>query len=927
MQYNRLMSLSNGTCIKIDNSLTYRVKSITFELEKDKKYEDHINISNVRELNMDGNAYSDNNRVKIKNPIINDKAYNISFTIDTVDLEDGDVIAGNISIITNVGNANIPFEYKIIVDNLVKAANRLMTITDYYDYLCSDFNDARALFTDKRILKSKFMQDEFILSLYEGLIKGSNKDIALIEFFKAFEIDITQLYVNFDDEIVRRYIDDTLDNIDLETIKSNEKLNKLLMVNGIETKETLVNNEIMNEACEVIENLRDKELLIVLASMCVRSNFTDELSFRIYLKVIEKGSNIQGIYDRFLHSIPEDYPNKLPLYIYRYYFEDKSYSFDDKARLYENIIAVFDDKSDVYLMYNNEMLEYAISRIYQNRITESLIKIYDKLLNVNIINENNCNNILYILRSHKIVIGSRNIKKVIIKYAETDKETKYDVVNGIAYVPIFFESRIILYEDIYGNRFYKENAKVSILFERKDLESFIIENYPPNEIIDMTKLIKLNETENLTRGYEVEEIRGLENKLNVNGVIKNRNKKKIIDYYFREVLAGNKISENSKAFLIKLLFDRMDVFDKRKMLKIMLECEEYPFVYDKVSFYGQDLMENGDLFILFSKCIDINDENIKEKLLNDIFAFVKKGNKDIKLLNYLSNNYESSIENMILVMDRMNEVGLDSSYIAKKILKISLESNDVKELDHIFDSYDETIDEDDSLVIAYLNKKATDYFLDEIETDKNYFIKLTKYISKKFDEIDNLPIIFILAITKYISTFKMLSDNELRRILIKSMDRLLKTDYVFAYYKDLNKHVKMPYSIMNKEYIEYHANRDFVPKAIITISGVDEKKTVELTKVFMNIYVKKITVFKNEIINYEIVNSNDVSNVLKKGSLVYDENYELEYPIYNKMRGTFDYINDAIVCLDRDNIEGLKKVVLEMMEKQEMSKELFNLWS
>ena len=64
-----------------------------------------------------------------------------------------------------------------------------------------------------------------------------------------------------------------------------------------------------------------------------------------------------------------------------------------------------------------------------------------------------------------------------------------------------------------------------------------------------------------------------------------------------------------------------------------------------------------------------------------------------------------------------------------------------------------------------------------------------------------------------------------------------------------------------------------------------------------------------------------------KGTLVYDENYELEYPMYNKIRGTFDYINDAIVCLDRDNIEGLKKVVLEMIEKQEMSKELFNLWS
>ena len=43
------------------------------------------------------------------------------------------------------------------------------------------------------------------------------------------------------------------------------------------------------------------------------------------------------------------------------------------------------------------------------------------------------------------------------------------------------------------------------------------------------------------------------------------------------------------------------------------------------------------------------------------------------------------------------------------------------------------------------------------------------------------------------------------------------------------------------------------------------------------------------------------------------------------MRSTFDFINDAIVCLDRDNLEGLKKVVMEMVEKQEMSKELFNI--
>ena len=39
----------------------------------------------------------------------------------------------------------------------------------------------------------------------------------------------------------------------------------------------------------------------------------------------------------------------------------------------------------------------------------------------------------------------------------------------------------------------------------------------------------------------------------------------------------------------------------------------------------------------------------------------------------------------------------------------------------------------------------------------------------------------------------------------------------------------------------------------------------------------------------------------------------------------FDYINDAIVCLDRENMDGLKRVIMDMTEKQEISKELFEI--
>ena len=200
-------------------------------------------------------------------------------------------------------------------------------------------------------------------------------------------------------------------------------------------------------------------------------------------------------------------------------------------------------------------------------------------------------------------------------------------------------------------------------------------------------------------------------------------------------------------------------------------------------------------------------------------------------------------------------------------------------------------------------------------------------MGEHFDDIDrDMPVIFLFAITKYISTIKMLNNNEYRRLLIKSMERLLKTDYVFAYYKDINKHMRMPYNIMNKEYIEFHANKDFVPKAVVSISDTNEKKEIELSKMFMNIYVKKITVFKNEVVTYEIINSQDLSSgVIAKGTLLYDEKYELEYPKSSKQRSTFDYINEAIVNLDRENFDGLRRTVVDMIEKQEISKELFSI--
>ena len=167
----------------------------------------------------------------------------------------------------------------------------------------------------------------------------------------------------------------------------------------------------------------------------------------------------------------------------------------------------------------------------------------------------------------------------------------------------------------------------------------------------MTKIIKLNESDKIYKEYEVDEIRELEAKLKINLVIKEKFKTKIIDFYFNQVINGNSISENTIVFLSKLNFGKMDKYDKRKMLKIMIENNNYKYVYEKVSNFGLDLMEDNDLIQLFSKCIDANDDAVKDRLMNDILAFLKKGGNDYKLSTFLSNNYEGSIENMLFILN------------------------------------------------------------------------------------------------------------------------------------------------------------------------------------------------------------------------------------------------------------------------------------
>ena len=920
--------LASGESIKVDNQLLCDVKSFNYTLQNGKVYDDSITIYNERDLLIVGNVYSNSFRVKIKNNVINDRKAKIEFQIDVLNMEKGEVIDGNFTFITNLGILKIPYHYEVDEDEVLNCIKNIRIITDYYDIINNNRELGIKIFNDKKFLTSPLFYDTYCLTIYEGLKKSSNNIIAIIEFFKAFNLNIVSLFSDIDDKVLKKYIDETLDNLDISTFKDTEVNNDILNnITEVENKETNDNDEDIDKI--LVNQINDKDLLEQVAIHGVRNSLTSELIFDIYIKVLQYGSNIGGIFDQILISIPKDYKNKLPLYLYQYYHDEKVYTFDQKIRLYENIINSFNENDNIYKMFYDEIKDYARAQINQNRLNSFLIKIYNKILDENVVNGNNNKNILYILRSHTITTSNKSIRKVILKYKETDVENVYEFNNGVAYVPIFFNSYCLFYEDKYGNRFYNISVEINKLFDKPNFEKYILDHYPDEGIINMMRLFKLHEMDSFNYNLDFEDSKKLKKVLSLNQAIINELNIKSIDYIFRKSMANEPISYQDFLKLEEIDFHNLNIYDKRKIIKILLNHNEFKYAYDLVLSYGIDIIETVDLEKVLINLMKESRTQADTNVFNVIaFDDIKKGTGNKEILSYLISNYDGDIDNMQIIDKESRKAQINDLSFLKKVLVLMLSSSYENNLDDVFSYYISFNDKDENIIKAYLTYKCSKYFLENDSINENLIKVLSSYLMNHINDFNNVPLIYLLSITKYISEIKILYQNDLRRILNKAMEVLLTKNLVFAYYKKLNSHYKMPVNILNKEYIEYHADHDIVPVASITISDNYDKKEVEPSKMYKNIYIKKITVFKNEILNYEIYSKDDPSqSVLQKGSITYDDSLEKEYNA-SKYKTAYEYINDLITYLDNGELQKLKVLMQEMVLNQEISNKIFSFdWS
>ncbi|MCR5323345.1 MAG: DUF5717 family protein [Lachnospiraceae bacterium] len=601
-----------------------------------------------------------------------------------------------------------------------------------------------------------------------------------------------------------------------------------------------------------------KEVLEALCRYIIMSGETGKQAYAMLLTGIEDEVPVPGIYERCLELADDLLDRPLPKAMLSYFENGLDVSDEYKAGFYANVIKFRgtrgigrDHASETMI---NAARQFTLTKLEAGELSENLAYLYNNLLVESDLDERTASSLPSLIFKHRIY--AKNAQTVIVAHKELEEETEYKAVDGTAYCDIFTSDAVILAVEEGGGRIVLEKAHpVRVITSNalmKKCEQYCAEN----------EMVSLHLLENARYRGENEQITAIQKRLinetNLDKKFRLECTRELIEYYY-----DNLEGEQMEKLLVGLDLRDLNRHDRARMLGLMVQRELYSLAMRNMVLYGFMGVDVRRLSDMTEKLLETGDGICEEPVFTAIcnYVFFRRSSTPRVAARVVA-KFEGSTESLYRLWRSARDMNVDCMDLEERLLyQILFTENDMSFANEVFRHYyGHGINR--RLISAFLSYYAYKcMILDQIAEPEMLDIMRHELMYE-----DNE--ICTLAILKEFSKQRNFSDAN-RGFIEKKLETLVNKGIVMPFFKNFGDGIRLPDSIRERHYVEYHTN----PSACVKIhycitagteedSGFGEYKDVLMKDMGYGIFVKEFMLFYGEVLQYYISEETDDDHII-----------------------------------------------------------------
>lgn len=592
----------------------------------------------------------------------------------------------------------------------------------------------------------------------------------------------------------------------------------------------------------------ETSILAALLGILIKGDCREAWCFPWYEKGIKAGIALTRLYEYYLYTLPTPYNEQLPKEILLYFSYGSVLDSKSKEQLYENIVRFWKPDSQIYRLYERTMERYALQQLFGSRINRSLAVLYDRMLYKEMIDVPVAQVLPAILKSFRIVCEDDQMRYVIVCSEELERAEAYPLRNKEAYVPLYSEKSVLIFQDAYGDRFVNVPFHKEKAMEHPEFLQRCFEVYPEHPMLRLSECAKI--VDGVLSVGEIPLLERVLQEMQLKPLYRQKILEKILRCYQISLSQGDKL--DTDPYLLGI--DKAGLTKKERLgiCKILIAQNHILEVFHMMETYHMDDIRGEDARKLVSRMILERIDRKEPLLLSKAFAVFQEGKEDEMILDYLCEHYNGTSTEMYKILETAIREKVETYDLEERLLgQMLFTGMEDSNLDMVFEWYTSRKKQDSSLVKAYFTTKCVEYFLNGRKVPQKVFTYLESMIRRILYK-GKIPDIYQLALTRYYAEKGELTGEE-HRLCAAMIQNLLSQGKVFPYFQKLFKWAAIPDDLMDKAMMEYHGSVGSRPVLMVRVLPDEENFHMEsMRHMYKGIFVKEKVLFADETMEYKV---------------------------------------------------------------------------